>query len=197
MTIFTGLDLGFGTASWNLMSARFPSLGVVWKWLCISSPPVTLMIHYLVSRFAAFRIERSWQDAIPSARRESLLRRFCTPLFRRRFRRRMQKSLDWNPVAWLQQYSWKSRLTKWFLLLLFLLVEGLVTERSPDFFFDGVQVVLLLIAACSLRLAGVSRFLEEKRSGALELLLVTPVSASKIILGRAWGLWRQFLPGKA
>jgi len=35
-----------------------------------------------------------------------------------------------------------------------------------------------------------------RKSGAaaLELLLVTPVSAGRIILGRVWGLWKQFLP---
>ena len=41
---------------------------------------------------------------------------------------------------------------------------------------------------------GVSGFLEEKRSGALELILVTPISVNKLIFGRAWGLWQQFLP---
>ena len=42
--------------------------------------------------------------------------------------------------------------------------------------------------------AGVSGFLEEKRSGALELLLVTPLSVNRLIFGRVWGLWKQFLP---
>jgi ABC-type Na+ efflux pump permease subunit len=54
--------------------------------------------------------------------------------------------------------------------------------------------VLLLILGAFYTFTGVSGFLEEKRSGALELLLVTPVSAGRIIFGRAWGLWKQFLP---
>jgi ABC-type Na+ efflux pump permease subunit len=41
---------------------------------------------------------------------------------------------------------------------------------------------------------GVNGFFEEKRSGALELILVTPISVNKLIFGRVWGLWKQFLP---
>jgi ABC-type transport system involved in cytochrome c biogenesis permease component len=42
--------------------------------------------------------------------------------------------------------------------------------------------------------AGVNGFLQEKKSGALELILVSPISVNQIIFGRVWGLWKQFLP---
>jgi hypothetical protein len=151
-----------------------------------------LLIFYVVALFAARRIKRSWQDKIPSPRRESLLRRYCTPLFRRRFRRKMERTLDWNPIAWLQQYSWKARLSKWGLCLLFALMECVFFDASSD-----AHVALLpLLATLGViyTFVGVNGFLEEKRSGALELILVTPLSVNKLIFGRAWGLWKQFLP---
>jgi ABC-type transport system involved in cytochrome c biogenesis permease component len=35
---------------------------------------------------------------------------------------------------------------------------------------------------------------EERETGALELLLVTPLTVRKVILGRLFGLWGQYLP---
>jgi hypothetical protein len=165
----------------------------LWESLCLVFPLVVLLFFFLAARFAARRVERSWQDKIPSARRESLLRRFCTPLFQQHFRRKMQRTLDWNPIAWLQQYSWKARLSKWGLCLAFLLIECAAGApfNSENFLVHWVEILTL---GGMYTFAGVSGFLEEKRSGALELLLVTPISANQLIFGRVWGLWKQFLP---
>jgi ABC-type Na+ efflux pump permease subunit len=147
----------------------------------------------VIGWFAARRIERSWQDKIPSARRENLVRRYCTPVFRERFRLEMRHALEWNPIAWLQQYSLKARIGKWVLCLVFLLVEFAVLN-APDMARDAAGFILGLTLAGIYTFVAVSSFLEEKRSGALELLLVTPVSPDAIIFGRVWGLWKQFLP---
>jgi ABC-type Na+ efflux pump permease subunit len=177
---------------WNFLGRTSPLLVRKWTWLCLASPLAVLLFFYVAARFAARRIERSWQDKIPSARRESLLRRYCTPLFRGRFRRKMQRTLDWNPIAWLQQYSWKARLSKWSLCLAFVLVEFVSFHAFPE--RHSALVPLLLALGGIYTFFGVSGFLEEKRSGALELLLITPISVNKLIFGRAWGLWQQFLP---
>ena len=189
--LFTGLpnEQGLG---WNSLTVVTPFLVRDWTWLCLISPLVVLLFFYAVAWFAAWRIENSWQDKIPSLRRESLLRRYCTPLLRGRFRRKMQRKLDWNPIAWLQQYSWKSRVSKWGLCLAFLLVELTSFHAFPNQHL--ALVPLLLILGGIYTFFGVSGFLEEKRSGALELLLITPVSVNELIFGRAWGLWQQFLP---
>jgi ABC-type transport system involved in multi-copper enzyme maturation permease subunit len=172
----------------------FPGLNELLKWLCLPGPPFALLVFFLVARYAAWRIARSWQDKVPSLRRESLLRRYCTPLLRRRFRRRMQRTLNWNPVAWLQQYSWKARLSKWGLCLLFLVIEGVTYNPRDPGYSDLFQMPLLLTLGGIYSFLGVSGFLEEKRSGALELLLITPISVEKLIFGRVWGLWKQFTP---
>ena len=108
----------------------------------------------------------------------------------------MKRSLDRNPIAWLQQYSWQARLVKWGLCLAFLVIECVALLGDSDT-FDMTQAALLLILAAAFTFVGVSSFLSEKRNGALELLLVTPISVNKIILGRACGLWKQFLLGRA
>ena len=194
MLIFSGLlEFRAGFAGWDVLTTLSVALARIWMRLCLAGPPFVLLVFYVVARFSAWRVERSWQDKVPSARRESLLRRYCTPLFRRRYRRKMQRTLDWNPIAWLQQYSWKARLGKWGLCLAFLLIECAARSAGEDA-LDRINVVLLLTLAGIYTFASVSGFLEEKRSGALELLLVTPISANKLIFGRVWGLWTQFLP---
>jgi ABC-type Na+ efflux pump permease subunit len=145
-------------------------------------------------RFAGWRVERSWQDKIPSARQRNLVKRYCTPVFKRWFAGRMRRTLEWNPIAWLQQYSWKARLSKWGLCLLFLLLECAVIDGHNPNALGSLLTALLLILAAAYTYAGVNGFLQEKKSGALELILVSPLPIQQIIFGRVWGLWKQFLP---
>ena len=105
----------------------------------------------------------------------------------------MQRYLDRNPIAWLQQYSWTARGIKWCLCLVFLVFACMVASGS-EVNRVSMIVAMLLTLAGFYTFFGVSGFLEEKRSGALELLLVTPITANKLIFGRTWGLWKQFLP---
>jgi ABC-type Na+ efflux pump permease subunit len=191
--IICGLHDMNGTGGWNGLTIASPRLGQIWVCLCWASPAVALLVFYAVAWFAARRVKRSWQDKVPSPRREGLIRRFCTPLFRDRFRREMQRTLDWNPIAWLQQYSWKARMTKWGLCLAFVLFIWAIDNGSQDELGAAARALLLTLAGVY-TFVGVSGFLEEKRNGALELLLVTPISVNKLIFGRVWGLWKQFLP---
>jgi len=167
----------------------------LWLWLCLASPLATLLVFLFVAQGAARQIERSWQDKSPSIRREKLSRRYCTPVFGRWFQRLSQRTLDRNPIAWLQQYSWKARMSKWGLCLAFIIVELAVSAPTDtDELFGLTQVALLFILAGMSTFAGVGGFLEEKRSGALELLLISPLPVNSLIFGRVWGLWKQFLP---
>jgi hypothetical protein len=105
----------------------------------------------------------------------------------------MRRYLERNPIAWLQQYSWKARVSKWCLCLVFLAIACMGASGSETT-RQLMTAALLFTLAGVYTFIGVSGFLEEKRSGALELLLVTPITANKLILGRTWGLWKQFLP---
>jgi ABC-type Na+ efflux pump permease subunit len=155
---------------------------------------ISAIILLAALRFAGWCVERSWQDKTPSIRRENWVKRYCSPLFARSFARSMRRTLEWNPIAWLQQYSWKARLSKWGLCLLFLVLECVVIDGSHPNDLNPLVTILLLILAAAYTYAGVNGFLQDKKSGALELILVSPLSVRQIIFGRVWGLWKQFLP---
>ena len=161
--------------------------------ILVESLGTALLIFIIVSKIAAHRIDQSWQDKLPSTKRDRLIRRYCTPLFQGRFKRSMRRALDRNPVAWLQQYSWKARAGKWSLCLAFVILECVMTGRSLSE-IQQLQIIITVVLAVVFTFVGVNSFLEEKKSGALELILITPLSVNQIILGRVWGLWKQFLP---
>jgi len=105
----------------------------------------------------------------------------------------MQRALESNPIAWLQQYSWKARLGKWGLCLAYVVLACALPTGSTSEMAGYVSLMVLILAA-AFTFVGVGSFLTEKKSGALELLLVTPITPNQIIFGRVWGLWKQFLP---
>ena len=174
------------------------SIGLGW----IRPPPDALAADFSIAAIillaallvAGWCVERSWQDKGPSVRQQNWVKRYCTPIFHLWFARDMQRAMERNPIAWLQQYSWKARATKWGLCLLFLLLECAFVDPNRYRDIGGVIDALLLILAAAYTYAGVNGFLQEKKTGALELILVSPVSVKQIIFGRAWGLWKQFLP---
>ncbi len=159
-----------------------------------------LVVLWGAIRFAGFCVERSWKDKAPSLgaiKREEWMSdfTFCgIPLFRQQFSRGLRETLEWNPIAWLQQYSWKARLTKWGLCLVF---TTLLCMASTAATFQGIserEATVVVILAAAYTYAGVNGFLQEKKTGALELILVTPLSVNQIIFGRVWGLWKQYFP---
>ncbi|MGA2556074.1 MAG: ABC transporter permease [Verrucomicrobiota bacterium] len=177
--------------------ASIGGVGVrLWHQILWLSPIVALLLFVLVLGFAAWRLARSWQDKIPSLRQENMIRKYCTPLFKGWFARRTGRILDRNPIVWLQQYSWKARLIKWVLCLVFLAAETAAFTAGPTDYsqWDIIEALFILTFAAGMTFAGINSFAEEKRSGALELILVTPIPIHQIILGRVRGVWGQFLP---
>jgi hypothetical protein len=74
------------------------------------------------------------------------------------------------------------------------LLECVVIDGdNPDRLTEMLTVLLLLLAG-AYTFAGINGFFHEKNNGALELILVTPLSVNQILFGRLWGLWKQFLP---
>lgn len=108
-----------------------------------------------------------------------------------------QRMLDWNPVCWLDD---RHRLQKSLLWAVFLaaltLGMWLWTLYPLDLLDDDVVIPTALITQgiCLIWLAfaATQRLAEDKRSGALELLLATPISVREILKGRLLALRRQF-----
>lgn len=173
--------------------ASTPANRLAWRSLLLESLLAVPLLFYLVLRWAAHFMANSWQEKGPSIRRESWIKAYCIPLARDRFTRKLQRLLDWNPIAWLQLHSWKAGIIRWGLCLFFVVLERAVSMRSPAELLR-LQSTFVLILAAIYSFVSVNAFLTEKKSGALELLLVTPISPDAIIFGRVWGLWLQFLP---
>ena len=92
---------------------------LLWVWLYQIWPQV----------IGAWTVKRSWKDK--QSRIQAKWRdRFCTPIFRNRFKTRMRRLLDKNPIAWLQQYSWGNRLNKWGWCLLIVIAECVLVGDS-------------------------------------------------------------------
>lgn len=114
---------------------------------------------------------------------------------RSRWRARL---LDGNPVRWLAaRDAWTGRF-----VLLTLLAGGLTyggfwpsfaSPQSALSVAHGMLSLLNLLVFLWLASAATRFFVEAGRSGALELMLATPLPPRDIVLGQAWALRRNFL----
>ncbi len=155
---------------------------------------LAVLLLWVSIRFAGQCVQSHGKEAPPTKRQQELAKRYCTPLLAGSFRRKMRRTLESNPISWLQQYSWKAGASKWGLCLLFTCIATFaIGDRNLGEYIPAMFLCLLLMIA-AYTFAGVNGFHYDKSSGALELILVTPLSVGKIIFGRARGLWKQFLP---
>jgi ABC-type transport system involved in multi-copper enzyme maturation permease subunit len=166
---FSGSAVFSGRAGWLFGPILVIGLAVVFLWVSI----VGVSTH----------LQESWQRSLIDPPQPRWTRSFSeSALMRSLFRWNKARVLDRNPIAWLQEYSWTARLTKWGWLLLAIFGE----VAGPR------NVMWALIGAFAFAAAG--SFRRELQSGSLELLLVTPLRESQLISGRLWGLFSHFLP---
>jgi ABC-type transport system involved in multi-copper enzyme maturation permease subunit len=184
-------NLGGGQAARILSPPKFAVFSL---WPLAGRFLFALLVLWGAIRLAGICVERSWKDKIPSVRRENWVKFYCAPIFRRQFARQMRRTLEWNPIAWLQQYSWQARLAKWGLCLAVVVMECMALASVNFYEIVQRESIILAVLAAAYTYAGVNGFLQEKKSGALELILVSPLTVNQIILGRVWGLWKQFFP---
>ncbi len=121
---------------------------------------------------------------------------FCTPrLFKRTFTRVNRGLLNRNPIGWLQRRTWTARITTWGWLGTLVTVEAfLVTGRMGWNGLMEVQPVIAAFLGVGITFSAADSFRKERETGALELLLVTPLTVRQVIWGRLFGLWGQYLP---
>jgi hypothetical protein len=119
------------------------------------------------------------------------------PLFARLAKHKRLKNR--NPIQWLSTYSNKTKFSQYGLCLCFtiLTIVMYVFEKQNNMDFQKWPFYMLLFFAGVYTIAGVSSFWREKQSGALELILITPITVNQLIWGRVRGLWIQFLPSAA
>src|SRR5205814_2724864 len=157
---------------------------VVGAWMgCLGLLGAAGLTLWVVVLRVSRRLKQDWQREMAAPPRPRWTRQFVRSQFWRSvFRWNKARTLDRNPVAWLQEYSWTARLTKWGWLVLVIFGEV----------FGATNVMWVLIGAIAFAAAG--SFRRELQTGALELLLVTPLRERQLINGRLWGLFAHFLP---
>ena len=148
-----------------------------------------------IAVLASWRVRQTWRLEPPSLRHAQLQKFFCAPRFWKSiFRSKMSGLLTRNPIGWLQQYTWSARLLKWGWCLGIVLFECmLVTAPSLSNVWDG-QYLLASLLILGIAFTASGSFREERQTGAMELLLITPLKARQILRGRIRGVWGQFLP---
>lgn len=149
---------------------------------------------------ASRRLPHSWQetgDARPVRGWRSRIERwrFPTAAGRNAFRMRL---LELNPVVWLTGRHWLRPALVWLFLLgsalLFLFLGWL--HGNTDWFNAGTYFATSILLHLGLKIWIASeaprQFLDDRRSGAMELLLSTPLTVPEMLQGRLLALRRQF-----
>ena len=145
--------------------------------------------------WVARRVERSRQEEPPTPWQLRWQLFLLAPRFwESLFRSKMRRTLERNPIGWLQRYSTGARMIQWGWCLFIVVTECVLVASVSWYDLEWLQYWLLLLLALSLAASAASSFRSERESGALELILVAPLSVPQIIFGRLLGLWRQFLP---
>lgn len=98
-------------------------------------------------------------------------------------------------MAWLQEYSWTARLTKWGWCALLLFAEMWVLGWPRHNATWQLAVTAVLGMGVAFSAAG--SFRRERETGLLEVLLVTPLSVRQLIGGRLWGIFCHYFPALA
>ena len=162
------------------------------------SMAVTHGLAWLFLGLACVILPRTWREhgegcARPGGWRERW--RWWNPL--RRWRKRPAGVLEDNPVTWLSCRRPGRLFGSWtvvvlmgagWLIGLWTVGEDWLSPPAP------VPFMLLLHGLLKYELAGEAgrRFAEDRQSGALELLLATPLTVPEILQGQRRALWRRF-----
>ena len=155
----------------------------------------SLVLMLLLALVAAYRLGRIWRDDPPSARRLRVERMLFAPRFwKAMLRGRMSRTLERNPVGWLEQHSAGARVTKWAWCLFIITAESALLLSNNWHNLARVQYGLAALLAAGLAFSAAASFRRERENGVMELLLVAPLRVGQIIFGRVRGLWSQFLP---
>jgi len=164
----------------------------------------TLLISTIVlmwaAAIAAVFTRRNWQQRPQNPFAIWLTNKFCTPVVMLGVLRHwMKRKLDRNPIGWLEQRTWSGRLVIWSWFAVMISVYSLVLT-NPVYLtrnLNGVHIFMGWVLLLSMAVNASTSFRRERENGALELLLVSPLTEAQIISGRLRGIWGQFIPSMA
>lgn len=195
--------LGSLDFSWITTLAAMGSLrvrafiGTTADWLPLFWELTLVALIWLMAAvaFAAQRTRSTWRgrDASPMARwaADTLTRPVLARDF---FKSWLHRLLERNPVGWLERRAWQGRVVSWSWLAITLYLASTALVSAGD---HQIRSLLqtgnwLLLASMAATAAG--SFRRERETGVLELLLISPLNARRIVVGRLFGIWGQFFP---
>ncbi len=204
---FLEYDFPDEASAWGMLPSPLLGFLMTFKTGPLSLAPFPIwvpigVIHFLSWLFLAIAsrmLPRLAHDRPQSKRTERWTARFRTWSYgegeeRLRFRRRL---LDLNPFTWLSSRERFKAYYVWFFLGVLLLMWGIAAWKYPDIFFVwdiSPGALWLLHGFVKIWFASevCQRLIEDRRAGALELLLSTPLGVQEISHGQSLALRRQF-----
>jgi ABC-type transport system involved in cytochrome c biogenesis permease component len=167
-----------------------------WYWLNMGGIHLFSWICLVI---AAWRIKNSWRDLPASARALRLNARFemwrkGSATARQAWRRLM---MNRNPVGWLEGRDRLQHRMLWGTILLAAITAAITHLVAPSKWPDEDWVILWAIFGHYILCVWIAiqaprRLADDKESGALELLLCTPVKPAEIVRGSMMILRRRF-----
>ncbi|HMJ90000.1 MAG TPA: hypothetical protein VK530_09300, partial [Candidatus Acidoferrum sp.] len=165
-------------------------LGLAVSMLCL------VLLSIVVVLLVAKHLQQNWQDKLKSRRQQRVEKKLYTPIFALGFFRGwMRRSLERNPIGWLEKRSLSGRIAGWVWLAIMISLTS--TAVSYGRLMEELLSVTMWALLASLAYIAAASFRRERETGALELILVTPLKEWTIIWGRLWGMWGIFLPAFA
>ena len=192
--VYVGIFTTWSLFASSWVSGTAPLMTVSFVGMALLIPLLSLISALLAAGCAALLLSRNWQDKPKSKRQTETEKFFCSPVFLTGvFRAWMRRSLERNPIGWLEKRRVTGRIMSWVWLAVMgsfatTLTYGGSAMRPGE--FNPLMWMLLI----SIAYVAAGSFRRERETGALELILVTPLSERQIISGRLRGLWSQFLP---
>jgi ABC-type transport system involved in cytochrome c biogenesis permease component len=191
-----GLWVLFGGIYWSgNFGPGLPAGSQVWVLVGLMLG-LALLVWTAALGWAAWFVRVAGREQPPPEWAQQVERYLCTPVLGAAWLRRwLRRTLERNPIGWLERRTWQGRLVAWSWIAVLISVY---TYLLTDSFFGRRVVELqsalgwLLVGSMAAGAAG--SFRRERETGVLELLLVSPLQAGEIVSGRLRGIWTQFLP---
>jgi hypothetical protein len=181
----------FGWFSWVLTIRAAPVLAFGFRFA--AGMAISISLFVMVVQASVSQLRETWDRDSANPEQPRWVKLFSTSEFwQAAFHWERGRTLDRNPIAWLQEYSWTARLTKWGWLTAMLMMELIALVG-----YLGWQPQLTAALSLGVAFSAAGSFRRERQTGLLEILLVTPVSARSLIGGRLWGICGHFLPSLA
>jgi hypothetical protein len=167
-------------------------------WFLAGSILFALGLFAMLMNASVDLLKRTWQQEAAGSEQPRWVRWFSNSKdWQAFFRWNKSRTLDRNPVAWLQEYSWTARLTKWGWLIAAIFAEFVVLAGTDILNSPTWQLLVTVTLGLGVSFSAVRSFRREHEIGVLELLLVTPLSGLQLLRGRLWGICCHYLPAIA